>query len=401
MQGIFKLSGVIQHYAWGGKSYIPKLLGIAPNNQPTAEYWLGAHVNSPSKVEVENSLIPLDQFIDTDPVGILGEKVSNQFGGLPFLFKVLDVYEMLSIQVHPTKKEAEKGFKKEEEEGIPLSAFNRNYKDKNHKPEIMVALSDFWLLHGFLPKNELADVLVKNPEFSGFVSIFEEKGYKGLYQHVMELPSAEVDKILQPIVDKIIPLFEKEQLSKNTPEYWAAKAVLKDDKFDNYDKGIFSIYFFNIVNIQAGEGIFQDAGVPHAYLEGQNMELMANSDNVLRGGLTPKHVDVPELLKHVIFEETKPEVIKGRLEKNGIETKYLSPAPDFELSKVILKKGESYQKHAESLEIYLLMQGQAEVKFGSSTISLKKGESFLSCSGADFEVSSQDNALFYKATTPS
>ncbi len=400
MKKVFGLKGRLQHYAWGGYTYIPDLLKISSGHGPYAEYWLGAHINAPALLETDEGEIPLDIFLASDPKVFLGEKTYTRFGRLPFLFKVLDVHQMLSIQVHPSKIEAEKGFKKENEMGIPLTAPNRNYKDDNHKPEIMVALGDFWLLHGFLPKEDLLEVLHKNPELETLAPIFLKEGYKGLYQYVMELSFDESDKILRPLANRILPLYKEKKLSKSSPEFWAAKAVLDAGNPVHLDKGIFSIFFFNLLKVHKGEAVFQDAGVPHAYLEGQNIELMANSDNVLRGGLTPKHIDVPELLKHVVFEETKPEILKGNLEDNGIERKYKSPAPDFELSELTISPDNPYHAKSNSVEIYLLMEGEAEVTEKEGALFLKKGDSFLALSGAEFQISTTNSAILYKATAP-
>jgi mannose-6-phosphate isomerase len=202
------------------------------------------------------------------------------------------------------------------------------------------------------------------------------------------------------LVDRLIPLYTENKLSKSSPDYWAAKAVSKAEKADPLDRGIFSIYFFNLLKVNKGEAVFQDAGVPHAYLEGQNIELMANSDNVLRGGLTPKHVDVPELLKHVVFEETKPEILTGTLEENGVERTYKSPAPDFELSEVILRHDNSYNGTSNSVEIYILMEGEVKIIAKETSLLLKKGESFLVLAGAEFQISTSSHAVLYKATTP-
>lgn len=400
MKKVFGLKGRLQHYAWGGYTYIPDLLEISSGDGPYAEYWLGAHINAPALLETEEGEVPLDIFLASDPKVFLGEKTYKRFGRLPFLFKVLDVHQMLSIQVHPSKVEAEKGFKKENEMGIPLTAPNRNYKDDNHKPEIMVALGDFWLLHGFLPKEDLLEVLHKNPELETLAPIFLKEGYKGLYQYVMELSFDESDKILRPLANRILPLYKEKKLSKSSPEFWAAKAVLDTGNPVHLDKGIFSIFFFNLLKLHKGEAVFQDAGVPHAYLEGQNIELMANSDNVLRGGLTPKHIDVPELLKHVVFEETKPEILKGNLEDNGIERKYKSPAPDFELSELTISPDNPYHAKSNSVEIYLLMEGKAELTEKEGALFLKKGDSFLALSGAEFQISTTNSAILYKATAP-
>ncbi|MCK7555090.1 mannose-6-phosphate isomerase, class I [Chitinophaga sedimenti] len=179
---LFLLKGKVQHYAWGGYDYIPQLLNITPNGQPSAEYWMGAHVSAPSVIATANGDTTLDQLVAANPQQVLGAATQSRFGELPYLFKILDVKDMLSIQVHPTKSEAEKGFARENEAGIPLNAPNRNYKDANHKPEIMVALGEFWLLHGFLPEDKLTAVLANVPAFNFLTPIFEKEGYFGLYK---------------------------------------------------------------------------------------------------------------------------------------------------------------------------------------------------------------------------
>lgn len=400
MKKVFGLKGRIQHYAWGGMSFIPDLLGIEAINKPYAEYWLGAHIKGSAMVVTDTGDIPLDDFLEVDAKTFLGDETFKKFGRLPFLFKVLDVHQMLSIQVHPNKIEAEKGFKKENDLDIPLNAAQRNYKDDNHKPEIMVALGEFWLLHGFLPEKELLEVLKKNKEFGALIPIFLKDRFKGLYQYVMELPTKESDKILLPLIERILPLFKENKLSKSTAEYWAAKAVSKGNVQDTLDKGIFSIFFFNLVRLKKGEAVFQEWGVPHAYLEGQNMELMANSDNVLRGGLTTKHVDVPELLKHIVFEETRPRILNGIMGDTGIEKIYKSSAPDFELSEILISKRENFIGKADSVEIYILMEGSATVIGKEEFLVIKKGDSFLALAGAEFELSTSGKAHLYRASTP-
>ena len=196
--GLYRLVGRIQNYAWGGREFIPELFGLLPEpHTPYAEYWLGAHQKAPAKVVLNDGrTVHLDELIAEHPRRVLGPHAASKYGQLPYLFKVLDVAEPLSIQVHPTKLEAEAGFARENELGIPLDSPRRNYKDDNHKPELMVALSEFWLLHGFLPAMQLSDVLRDVPEFHGLLGIFEAGGYAGLYSHVMTLPSREVDAIL-------------------------------------------------------------------------------------------------------------------------------------------------------------------------------------------------------------
>ena len=394
------LKGKVQNYAWGGTQYIPELLGLEVSEKRCAEYWLGAHVNAPSILKTPEGDKSLDEYLHLNLTKVLGTKIADKFGRLPFLFKVLDVNDMLSIQVHPSKIEAEKGFKFENEQGIPLTAKNRNYKDDNHKPEIMVALSEFWLLHGFLPKEKLIQVLKTIPEFNHLLTVFEEKGYFGLYKQVMEQTTEESNKILQPLVNRLLPLYKAGELDRTNPGYWAVKAVDSANDTTNLDKGIYSIYFFNIVMANKGEAVFQDAGIPHAYLEGQNMELMANSDNVLRGGLTPKHVDVPELLKHVVFEETHPNIMLGELQEDGIERIYKSPAPDFELSQIALNSEAKYQSKAETAQVLIVIEGEAEVLEGDVSLVLKKGQATFLSAESNYSISSQSFATIYKATAP-
>ncbi|RAJ79313.1 mannose-6-phosphate isomerase [Chitinophaga dinghuensis] len=398
---LFRLDGKVQHYAWGGYEYIPALLGIAATDKPSAEYWMGAHVSAPSTITTDNGPVALNTLIQENPVATIGQQIQDQFGQLPYLFKILDVKDMLSIQVHPTKEEAEKGFARENAAGLPANAPDRNYKDANHKPEIMVALSEFWLLHGFLPEAQLKKVLLDTPEFTSLVSIYDAEGYFGLYKTVMEMPQAMVNILLRPLTERAIPLYKNNQLQKSDPAFWAARAVLNDPaSAEKLDRGIFSIYFFNIVHCHPGQAVFQDAGIPHAYLEGQNVELMANSDNVLRGGLTPKHIDVPELLKHTRFEAVHPHIIGGDKTTDGLETIYPTPAPDFVVSDINIQAGQTYNHAANAPEIMIVMSGNATISDAETTITLQKGQCVFVAIGANYNITTNDNAAIYKATVP-
>jgi len=261
----------------------------------------------------------------------------------------------------------------------------------------MVALGDFWLLHGFKSRLELKSTLMNTSELTHLEKVFEDQGYQGLYKTVMEEPDSKTEETLQPLIDRILPDYKEGKLEKNSPEYWAAKAYLTFCSDGTMDKGIYSIFFFNIVNVQAGEGIFQDAGVPHAYMEGQNIELMANSDNVLRGGLTPKHVDVPELLKHTVFAETIPNILKGDNQKNTTERVYKSPAPDFELSMVQIENDHSHESTSSTLEIMIITEGSAAIRSEASSLDLAKGEVVAAMAGCSYEITTKGKAVLYKA----
>lgn len=395
---IFKLKGKVQHYAWGGDAYIPALLNINnTNHQPFAEYWLGAH---PSASAVTDNGESLQQLIQQNPQLWLTENAYNSFGELPYLLKVLDVKDMLSIQVHPSKTEAAKGFDAEEAAGIPINAPHRNYKDRNHKPEVMIALSDeFWLLHGFKNRDLLEKTLEDVSELSILQAIFKREGYQSLYRMVMEMPQQEVDTMLAPLVKKELRRKEQGLLTKEQPGWWVAKLYEGQENpvLTDIDKGVFSIYFFNIVKVLKGEAVFQAAGIPHAYLEGQNVELMANSDNVLRGGLTPKHIDVPELMKHTLFEGITPNVMKGV--QQGHEKKFLCPVPDFSISMITLAEGEKYGSISHSLEILLVTEG-AVIAGKEENLLVKKGEAFAVMPGKEYVITASGKAEVFKAFIP-
>jgi mannose-6-phosphate isomerase len=395
--GLYRLVGQVQNYAWGGHEFIPDLLGVNPEpHTPYAEYWLGAHEKAPSKIILEdNRTVYLDKFIAAYPQRVLGQRVALQFGQLPFLLKVLDVENPLSIQVHPTKLEAKAGFQRENGLGVPLDSPQRNYRDQNHKPELMVALSDFWLLHGFLPEAKLLDVLRDVPEFRVLLGVFENGGYAELYNHVMNMPAEEVDAILEPLARRIRTQGDTDALKRSSADYWAAR-IVADRNTNQYDRGIFSVYFFNLVHLRTGQAIFQDAGIPHAYLQGQNIEVMANSDNVLRGGLTKKHVDVPELLRTVRFEGLCPEMIAGTPKDNPLESFYESPTQDFRTSRIRLGPGDAYLNATRSIEILLIMDGAATIESGQERLSLSRGQSAVVFGGSTYQIRafSEEVALF-------
>ncbi|OLY94883.1 mannose-6-phosphate isomerase, type 1 [Cnuella takakiae] len=399
LQGIFPLKGIVQHYSWGGFSYIPQLLQ-QPNadQQPCAEYWLGAHPNHPAQVSVNGNQYALNKFIEQYQGTVLGQQAFADFGRLPYLLKVLDVRQMLSIQVHPDIPSAQEGFARENAAGIPANAAHRNYKDDNHKPELMVALSDFWLLHGFKSPALLREVLESVPEFEFLVAEFDQNGYEGLYRKVMTLPQEEVNAILQPVVDRVLPLYHNGELLKKQEDFWTARAAETYCKDGNIDRGIFSIYLFNLVHLRKGEGIFQQARLPHAYLEGQNVELMANSDNVLRAGLTDKHIDVAELLKHVRYEETIPMVLGAHASEEE-EIQFSVPAPEFELYQYQLE-GNPVAATATSAEILLVLHGRATVKAGDTELDIPQGSAALVSAGTHYTLQGASATELFRAAVP-
>jgi len=393
-QGVFSLKGVVQNYSWGGFSYIPKLVNFPNNEQkPFAEYWLGAHPNYPSEVAGVGTL---DQVISSSPEKFLGKDTLKKFQSLPFLFKILDVRQMLSIQVHPDKTSAKREFENENRKGISLMARERNYRDENHKPEMMVALGDFWLLHGFKKETDLLQILHDTPELQFLEPVFKKDGYRKLYETVMLMPQEKVNEILKPLVKRILPVYEKDGWKKSDENFWAARAATTFCRKNHCDRGIFSVYFFNLVHLKAGEGVFQPEGMPHAYLEGQNVEVMANSDNVLRAGLTDKHIDVNELMKYVKFEPTSPRILKP---SKG-HTIYKTDAEEFELHHYNLEADQQISLSSGSPELYFVLEGRAEVKTDKTMTALEEGHAAFIVPNISYSIEAHSPASVYRVIVP-
>jgi mannose-6-phosphate isomerase len=396
-EGVLKLQGVVQHYDWGGHNFIPDLLGVENSTRrPFAELWIGAHGKAPSMVELAGGQEPLDDLIAEDPEAMLGAAANRHFHGrLPYLFKVLDVHKMLSIQAHPTLIQAREGFARENAEGVSLQAGSRNYKDDNHKPELGVALTDFWMLHGFRPLEQIAQTLAQTPELLPLMpeSTLElrppgqhhdvrRKLLRALYSNVMTMPQDEVDGLLGRLLSRLraAPLPDKD-----SADYWALRAA---ESFPlpggHLDRGIFSVYLLNLVHLRPGQATFQPAGVLHAYLEGVNVELMANSDNVLRGGLTTKHVDVPELLRILTFEGGAPEVFEGS-QVSDQERVYRTPAEEFELSRIsVAAQGRYIGEAAYGPKALLVLEGSGSLTSAGRSLSLARGSIVFAPCGTQF-----------------
>ena len=398
MNTTYKLHGIHRHYDWGGNTFIPQLMQLDNlDGKPFAEYWMGAHPSAPALVQTMEGRIGLDQLIQDNKIHYLGTRIAERFGTLPYLFKILDVEKMLSIQVHPSKENAEKGFLKEDLAGISIDAPYRNYKDQNHKPEVMVALSDFWLLHGFMPPMDLKERLSSLTPLHTLLPLFGQDDYAGLYGYFMRLDATASDAILKPLLDIAIKEVAAGKVDKTHPHWWASKYYDGIMPTSNIDKGILSIYILNIVNVPKYHGLFQGAGLLHAYLEGQNIELMANSDNVLRGGLTSKHIDIGELLQHINFEPTYPGILKGD-SINANELQFSCPVPDFGLTKIQLTVGETYTNETDSFEMFLVMQGAVKL----NGIDLQPGELAGVKAGTTYQIlqTGLEQAVLFKSFVP-
>ncbi|EPZ6094067.1 mannose-6-phosphate isomerase [Enterobacter roggenkampii] len=364
-----KLINSVQNYAWGSKTALTDLYGIAnPNNLPMAELWMGAHPKSSSKIEdASGQARSLRDVIDADKAALLGDKVAQRFGELPFLFKVLCADQPLSIQVHPNKQASEIGFAKENAAGIPLDAAERNYKDPNHKPELVFALTPFLAMNAFR-------------EFSEIISLLQPvAGANNAIAHFLENPNAEA---LSQLFASLLNMQGEEKshalavlkaaLESQQGEPWETIRLIA--QFYPDDSGLFSPLLLNVVKLNPGEAMFLFAETPHAYLQGVALEVMANSDNVLRAGLTPKYIDIPELVANVKFVAKPAAQLLTQPVKNGAELDFPIPVEDFAFSLHDLSQTETTIAQ-ESAAILFCVEGEATLHKGEQRLVLKPGES--------------------------
>ena len=363
----------IRHYAWGDPTFIPSLLGRDNHEEaPYAELWMGAHPELPARI----GSVPLNELIASAPEEILGKRDSARFEGkLPFLFKVLSAAVPLSIQAHPNEAQAREGFERENTAGVPPSARSRSYKDARGKPELIVALTDFYALEGFRPLGEIAEVLDEIPELIRFASKFAltSESLRSLYEELMTLPQPEVDAILSPIMSRL----RSHKFDRDHRAFWVLRSDEMFSKDGHHDRGILSIFLLNLVHLHPGEALYLGSGTLHAYLEGSGVEVMASSDNVLRGGLTEKHVDVPELLRTIVFEGGRPHVLEP-MTVGGNERIYETPAREFELMKLEISAGSEYTSgtgESASILLFVEAEGDVVVSAGASELKVDKGQS--------------------------
>ena len=398
---IYRLTGQVQHYAWGGKNYIASLIGLnSAKDQPCAEWWLGAHPSAPSEIENVTGKQSLIEFLSQNPTA-LGQASRQQFGDeLSYLLKILDVEKPLSIQLHPTKTQAEKGFEAENAKGVALTDGTRTYKDRNHKPEMMIALSDFWLLHGFKTKSQILATLNSRPSLQPLAEKLGKKSLAEFYADVMLADQSTLANWLLPIIEANQQLYKNGELTLDTPDYWVLYTMeTMAIPPERLDAGLVCFYLFNIVHLKEGEGIFQDAGIPHAYLRGQNVELMACSDNVIRGGLTPKYVDIVELLKIVDCREVTPKIISAA-PQNQSEFTYKTPVNDFALAQIRVEPQQHTKVNLQSAGILLVMQGELKIQEKLTALILKQGESAFITADSNVEIMSEKGGYAFLAKLP-
>lgn len=363
-----RLDNPIQNYAWGSPSAIPTLLGRAPDGKPQAELWLGAHPSAPSRLEDGQTLL---QHIAESPEESLGASTVRRFGPtLPFLLKVLAAGKPLSLQAHPSLAQAKEGFAKEEAAGLLRTASNRNYRDANHKPEIICALSPFHALCGF---RRLADTITLFRQLGLDTTRLERDGLARWFEWLLTTPER------SELATQALAAARRH----TSPE--CAWAVRLGEQYPG-DVGLIGALALNLVTLAPGQALYLPAGNLHAYLEGTGIELMANSDNVLRGGLTPKHVDVPELLRVLDFADGPVQVLEPA---DGI---YQTPAPDFELAQITLSGPVTLSRRGPDL--LLVTSGTAQ----TGGLTLKAGQSAFIDASEGTHLALDGHGVVWRAT---
>ncbi|OFP34125.1 mannose-6-phosphate isomerase, class I [Corynebacterium sp. HMSC071B10] len=364
------LKGALRTYTWGSRTLLADLRGTAsPAPTPEAELWFGAHPAAPSTIDGRG----LDELIAADPRGALGERVVEKFGEqLPFLVKLLAAGAPLSLQAHPSKEQALAGFQREEDGGLDLHDPRRNYKDPNHKPELIVALTPFQALAGFRPFSRTAELLavLDAPGLNRYTAMVdpadEEASLRALFTTLISLPRKAAVALVEEVEQRA-----REVVQGELEEWMREVLTMYLELVEAYpgDIGALAALLLNYFNLHPGEALYLDAGQLHAYQHGLGVEIMANSDNVLRGGLTSKHVDVPELVRVLKFHAlTSP-----RPETSTSETgeEFILPIEDFRLGRHRLAGEATLKVNTDGPAIVLCTAGEA---IGSGQCILRPGE---------------------------
>ncbi|MBN2012138.1 mannose-6-phosphate isomerase, class I [candidate division KSB1 bacterium] len=398
----YRMKNPIQNYAWGTRNqdaYIPQLLGITPEpDKPYGELWIGAHPSAPSALNINGVWIPLPKVLQHSPKAILGDRVAAKFDNrLPYLLKVLSIGEALSIQAHPTKAQAK----------LLHLRDPKNYPDDNYKPEIAIAITSLTALVGFRPVNEIATLMQEyqafvdiigtqvTDTFLGNTALSDSDKIKILYSALLKNALSDEIKLEAALAEIEQQCLTKNNRSEQDDLFLALRKQYRTDV------GLFSLYLLNLVHLQPGEAVYLSTGIPHAYLKGNIVECMANSDNVVRAGLTPKFKDVPTLLDILTFEATPISIIRGDSEQT--ETCYTVPTDEFCLSRYQLQSDDrKIEQTAGKPHILLIIDGEITVQWGTDQAeTYRRGQSVLIPSLINsYSITATKTALVFKSEIP-
>jgi len=403
------LRGALRTYAWGSRTAIAEFTGRpVPAAHPEAELWFGAHPGDPAWLQLgqgKKGEVSLLEALVADPDGQLGPASRARFGEvLPFLVKVLAADEPLSLQAHPSAEQAIEGYLREERLGIPVNSPVRNYRDTSHKPELLVALQPFEALAGFRQASRTIELLraLAVSDLDPYIDLLNDQsdadGLRALFTTWITAPQPDIDVLVPAVLDGAIAY-----LTSGATEFAAeAKTVLELGERYPGDAGVLAALLLNRITLAPGEAIFVSAGNLHTYLRGFAVEVMANSDNVLRGGLTPKHVDVPELLRVLDFTPTPEAQLHPHVRREGLGQIYETPTDEFAVALLTIE-GEHLGHEVdascghEGPQILLCTEGTVALTSPEGELVLRKGRSAFVPAGAP--VSASGPAVLFRATT--
>jgi mannose-6-phosphate isomerase len=402
------LRGAIRTYAWGSRTAIAEFTGRpVPAAHPEAELWLGAHPQDPARVETDQGDVSLLETLVADPDGQLGPAARSRFGdALPFLVKVLAADEPLSLQAHPSRQQAVEGYLREEKLGIPVTSPVRNYRDASHKPELLVALQQFEALAGFRPAALTVELLraLAVADLDPYVDLLNDQsdadGLRALFTTWITAPQPDIDVLVPAVLDGAI-----NYITSGATRFAAeARTVLELGESYPGDAGVLASLLLNRITLAPGQAIFLPAGNLHTYLRGVALEVMANSDNVLRGGLTPKHVDVPELLRVLDFAPTIEAQLRPPTHRDGISLVFDTPADEFAAS-VLTLDGEHLGHEVDAParhdgpQILLCIEGATSVHGKSKTLVLDRGmAAWVGADDGPIRLLAREPARLFRAT---
>ncbi len=371
-----RLRGRVRHYAWGSHAAIPRLLGHPPQDLPIAELWFGAHASTPSLLDAPTGQEPLDAAIAADPERMLGPGVVARFGTrLPYLLKIIAPDGPLSLQVHPNLERAARGFEAEEAAGLAVDDPARNYRDRNHKPELLYALTRFEALCGFRAPRRAAE-LVAGIDAPLAKTLHEVLTASPTYEGMRAAFRGLLDPAVRPSPDDVQVVADacRLRLLDGSPSPRADRTVVQLAEAYPGDPGAVTSLLLNPVTLEPGDALFVPAGGVHAYLKGLGVEIMANSDNVLRAGLTAKHIDIPELLANVDYVAAPPIRVAPEVFYETTKVFY-APVDDFELSVTTVTSGRDHRLPGRGPRVLVCLEGEVTLDSqADGSLTLRAGE---------------------------
>jgi len=377
-----RLVNPVMAYAWGSRDAIATLQGRPAGDGPEAELWMGAHPQAPSRLERDDGSPgeALDAVIAADPVGVLGERCVDRFGPrLPFLLKVLAAAEPLSLQVHPNAEQAQRGFAAEEAAGIDAAAPNRCYRDPFAKPEMLVALTDFHVLQGFRAASDAAAAL-EALDVAGLEPLIEALRGRTptgeVFLRLIEWPAHDRSRLVGAVYAASVAgaAGPADGIAR-----WVSWLALKYPA----DPGVLGVLLLNYLTLRPQEGLYVRPGQIHAYLHGTGVEILGGSDNVIRGGLTPKHVSAADLRTILDIDAVAPSLISAVPSAGGGQV-WSTPQPEFELRRVRIERQQVLAPAGPS--VLLCVEGHLEVGDSDGSVALGAGESAFAFAGTYLDV---------------